>query len=228
MGHLTKAEVDTLWDYQRRTGARSVKFGAGPSTWGYNPLTNACSSQGTFRFSPGAQMGASGLKPTAALSAAGLYRCPGAQSAPQTTCPLFGNTRPRGLFPACTPTPVFEDAAGVVGAAVKYADGRESLAFTTECAAWASPCFALAHYVLPWMLRDIIPGERRALLSVQVRGPRAPRPPSLLPAPRRRAARLQHHWPALSHASHAANKNTLAPIADGRLFPVQLPGRQRP
>lgn len=34
MGHLNAAEVQTLWDFQRRTGARAVKFGVYPSVSG--------------------------------------------------------------------------------------------------------------------------------------------------------------------------------------------------
>lgn len=49
-----------------------------------------------------------------------------------------------------------------------YADGRESLAFMIDCAAWSPSCLVLGHTALSWLLRDIIPGQRQALLSVQV------------------------------------------------------------
>ena len=51
---------------------------------------------------------------------------------------------------------------------VKYGDGRESLAFTFDCAGWSGSCLVLGHLSVAWLLRDIIPGERRALLSIQV------------------------------------------------------------
>jgi hypothetical protein len=76
-----------------------------------------------------------------------------------------------GLHPGCTSTPVLDFDGGVytAGVLVKYADGRESLAFTFDCASWTPTCLLLGHFSLTWMLRDIVPGERQALLSPQVR-----------------------------------------------------------
>lgn len=53
------------------------------------------------------------------------------------------------------------------GLITTYADGRETMAFLFDCAVWSPSCLLLAHTSLAWLLRDIIPGSRRALLSVQ-------------------------------------------------------------
>lgn len=56
----------------------------------------------------------------------------------------------------------------VGGAVVKYDDGRESMAFMLDCSAWLTSCLVLGHLSVSWMLRDIVPGDRQALLTVQV------------------------------------------------------------
>lgn len=52
MGHLTRSEVDTLWDFQRRAGARSVKFGAWPTVSELQlrspAAAGSCSSRAVF------------------------------------------------------------------------------------------------------------------------------------------------------------------------------------
>ena len=63
----------------------------------------------------------------------------------------------------------FDGGVYTAGVLVNYADGRESLAFTFDCASWTPSCLLLGHFSLTWMLRDILPGERQALLSPQVR-----------------------------------------------------------
>jgi len=42
------------------------------------------------------------------------------------------------------------------------------MAFVFDCASWSSSCMVIAHLATTWMLQNIIPGERRALLSVQM------------------------------------------------------------
>jgi hypothetical protein len=80
-----------------------------------------------------------------------------------------------GLHPACTPTPILQfapqqpDAAPqVAGALIKYQDGRESLAFVFDCSSYSTTCLLLGHMSLGWMLQGLVPGERRALLTVQL------------------------------------------------------------
>lgn len=41
---LNRTEVLTIWDYQRRTGARMLKFAAWPTNIGYTPNLGACNS----------------------------------------------------------------------------------------------------------------------------------------------------------------------------------------
>ena len=171
-GHMLRAEVELLWDFQRRTGARVVKFAAWPSTIGFAPNLAGCSSDNsTARFSAGvtsATLGVSALRPTAALSLAGLYRCPGAKAQVLPTCGLFAaDFSASGLTPACTPTPLLETPAGVVAATVKHADGRELMAFTFDCADWSTACAAVAHLAIGWAFQDIVPGARLAALTVQ-------------------------------------------------------------
>jgi hypothetical protein len=38
-----------------------------------------------------------------------------------------------------------------------------------QCAAWNPNCLLLAHLAVSWVTKNIIPGQRRALLSTQVR-----------------------------------------------------------
>lgn len=35
-----------------------------------------------------------------------------------------------------------------------------------DCAAWSTTCMALAHVAVAWAMQDVIPGERRALLTM--------------------------------------------------------------
>jgi hypothetical protein len=76
-----------------------------------------------------------------------------------------------GLHPNCISTPVldFDGGAYTGGVLINYGDGRESLAFIFDCASRSPTCLLLGHFSLTWMLRDIVPGERLALLSPQVR-----------------------------------------------------------
>jgi hypothetical protein len=120
MGQLNSTDVNVIWDYQRRTGARSVKFGAWSSNVGWNPNSAACAADDVpFTFTAQAPFGISGIRPGATLSGAGLYRCPGQKPA-NTLCGIwaadFTNT---GLTPACTATSILEAPSGVVGTLVK-------------------------------------------------------------------------------------------------------------
>jgi hypothetical protein len=42
------------------------------------------------------------------------------------------------------------------------------MSFMHGCAAWSSSCLLLGHMALAWLTQNIIPGERAALLTVQV------------------------------------------------------------
>jgi len=99
-GTLTQAEVETLWSYQRKTGARAVKFGGWSTNFGFNPDLAACGSPDQpMVFTANTPLGISGIKSTARLSSEGLYRwvacvvcsrflCAGAfQMEPQPTQP---------------------------------------------------------------------------------------------------------------------------------------------
>jgi hypothetical protein len=75
-GQLQKAEVETLWAYQRATGARSVKFGGWATNFGFDPDVASCTSaDDALTLSPATPFGISGIKPGAKISGAGLYRC---------------------------------------------------------------------------------------------------------------------------------------------------------
>ncbi len=209
MGHLTKAEVETIWSFQRKTGARSVKFAAWPTNIGFNPNYAGCSSDATtMRWAAAAPTGVSGVRLATTLSSSGLYRCVALDARRRTASPLTdlftsgpapnsyppthpNRTTPRcpgvaatplavcsmwaadfadtGLHPPCTPTPILTTDQGVVGATIKYGDGRESMAFVFDCATWSTACAVVSHLAAAWMLQNIVPGERRALLAVQVR-----------------------------------------------------------
>jgi hypothetical protein len=45
---------------------------------------------------------------------------------------------------------------------------REELVFTLACAYWQISCMVLSHFSISWLMHDIIPGQRRALMAVQV------------------------------------------------------------
>jgi hypothetical protein len=121
MGQLNSTEVNVIWDYQRRTGARSVKFGAWSSNVGWNPNYAACASDDvSFAFTAQAPFGISGIRPGATLSGSGLYRCPGQKPA-NTICGIYAadfNTT-AGIAPGCTATSILEAPGGVVGTLVK-------------------------------------------------------------------------------------------------------------
>jgi hypothetical protein len=177
MGTLTAAQIEQLWAYQRATGARSVKFGAWPTNVGVNVDVTACSSADTpMRFTAAMPLGASGVKRTAPLSSLGLWRCPGVAAAPLPTCSMWAaDFAATGMHPACKATPVLEFAPAdggaathAAGALVAYADGRESLAFFFECGAWSTSCLVLGHAALSYLVRGLIPGERRALVTPHV------------------------------------------------------------
>lgn len=173
LGHLNRAEVNVIWDYQNKTGARSVKFAAWPTNIGYNPDYLACGSgDATMTLTAAAPLGISGVRPGIQLSASGLWRCPGAKpaagAAPLATCSMWAaDFLNDGMHPACNATSILEFENGVAGALVKYGDGRESMAFVFDCATWSTACGVISHLSLAWMMQDIIPGERSALLTVQ-------------------------------------------------------------
>ena len=71
---LTKDEVDTLWDYQRRTGARSAVWGAWLPSFGYAIVPGTCNDADVgLQFTPDAPLGGTGIPQDAAMSKAGLW-----------------------------------------------------------------------------------------------------------------------------------------------------------
>jgi hypothetical protein len=103
------------------------------------------------------------------LAAPTRRRCPFAKASATGSCPICAaDFAGDCLNPSCTATPVLDFAGGATagGALVKYADGRESLAFIFDCAAFSPTCMVLGHLSLSWLLHDIIPGQRDVLLTV--------------------------------------------------------------
>ena len=97
------SQVKDLWRYQKRTGARVVKFNAWPATIGLQPDETACSaSAAAMRAAP--ELRVESAKP---LDASGLYRCPGVAGELLSTCSLFAaNFGSKGIAAACSVTPV--------------------------------------------------------------------------------------------------------------------------
>ncbi|KAI8474659.1 MAG: hypothetical protein J3K34DRAFT_465487 [Monoraphidium minutum] len=185
MGHLTRAEVEAVWAFQRRAGARSVKWGAWPSNVGFVPDVAACSSApAPMALLRAAPLTISGIKRAARLDAGGLYRraaaaaaaaalclgCPGLAEQPLGACGMWAaDFSDIGIIQGCSAVPVMNISATHVGAAlVTYEDGRESLAFMHDCGGWSTSCLALGHLAAGWLLQGALPGLRQALLSVQM------------------------------------------------------------
>ncbi|KAI8465295.1 MAG: hypothetical protein J3K34DRAFT_461466 [Monoraphidium minutum] len=167
-GLMTKDEVDALWDFQRRSGARAVKWNAFQTGVGYTYAGGCSSGPGEMEVSAGAAaLGVSGVRPGARLDFNGIWRCP-SQPNVDAICPMWGPGFENGVYPACTVTPAVRvPGGGAVAALVNYADGRESLAFMHGCAAWSSACMLLGHFSVAWAFQHVIPGSRAALLTVQ-------------------------------------------------------------
>jgi len=99
----------------------------------------------------------------------------------------------------------------VGGALVNYADGRESLAFLFDCASWSTSWLVLGHLSLSWVLRDLVPGERRPLLTVQVRLVLAVGCGVVLPLMKSRVRDRSFSVPKPSSTCNLPNKPTTAP-----------------
>ncbi|KIY97912.1 hypothetical protein MNEG_10048 [Monoraphidium neglectum] len=172
IGVLNKSDVLTLWDFQLRTGARSARFGVWPGSIGFAANLASCNAEDrpmTFSAAATTVIGASGINPSATLGNEGLWRCPFAKASATGSCPICAaDFAGDCLNPSCTATQVLDFAGGATagGALVKYADGRESLAFIFDCAAFSPTCMVLGHLSLSWLLHDIIPGQRDVLLTV--------------------------------------------------------------
>jgi hypothetical protein len=75
LGDLNQAEVETLWDFQRRAGARSLKFRAWPLNVGFNTNTDACVTNDLpWRLTDAAPLNGTGIDGAAPLSGSGLWR----------------------------------------------------------------------------------------------------------------------------------------------------------
>ena len=124
IGDLTAAEVEALWDYQRRTGARSARWAAWPSTVGFAPNQAACAANAqALRFTAAAPLAGSGVPPDAALSSSGLYKCPGDAAQPLAVCGIWANDfAGTGIITPCTAKPILTtEPAPQYGAAWKDA-----------------------------------------------------------------------------------------------------------
>jgi len=128
-------------------------------------------------FTPAMPLGVSGVKRDAAITADLLYRCPTPANFTQDKiCILWSdafNTQP------CNITSVLEmpatPALGAdyavktsVGVQVDHGDGRQSMAIFMDCAPWQPSCMVIGHVIISWLAHDIIPGQRRAMLSTHV------------------------------------------------------------
>ncbi|KAI8471158.1 MAG: hypothetical protein J3K34DRAFT_520782 [Monoraphidium minutum] len=184
-GLLSAAQLSDLQDYQRRTGARVLKFDAAPEAFGM--AAAPCGSDDvTLRFTPATPFGVSGVRPGAALPARGLRRCPGSEAAAPNNlcCARPAAPAPRRCAP-CRPAVVLRAGAppggaanaaaaaalsgsGAAGAVAAYADGRQAMAFALRCSSESAACLVLAHLGLAWVMQGLIPGARKAVFSLQV------------------------------------------------------------
>lgn len=190
---LTPQQIRDLRGYQRRTGARALKFGAPPAAAGL-PVAECSRGDALMRLLPKAPVGVSGVREGAELSAAGVQRCPATYDAGTGQCCTSGPQ----TCSACTPTPILAvsprpppppgaaaangtaangtAANGTAPAGPSYiggvllgsGGGRQSMLFFLECDGGSVACYALGHLGLAWAMQNIIPGERRAALSLQV------------------------------------------------------------
>ncbi|KIY94982.1 hypothetical protein MNEG_12979 [Monoraphidium neglectum] len=71
MSLLTPAEIGVLWDYQAKTGARSVKYGAPAPTIGFG-AASAPGAFSLFYWTAQAPFGTSGVLAAAVLIANGF------------------------------------------------------------------------------------------------------------------------------------------------------------
>jgi hypothetical protein len=125
--------------------------------------------------------------PWSDLPCCNLPRCPAIIPQASSVCYMFANDfATTGINAPCNSTVVMTyDPAPELGpvhsvptmaaAIVTFnADTpdlrREELVFTLACAYWQISCMVLSHFSLSWLLHDIIPGQRRALMAVQVSG----------------------------------------------------------
>jgi hypothetical protein len=73
---MTKAEIDILWDFARRTGARSLHVNIWLGTVGYGAFGPCAADEGSaFSFTAATPVGVSGINlGSAKLNYAGIYR----------------------------------------------------------------------------------------------------------------------------------------------------------
>ncbi|KAI8465146.1 MAG: hypothetical protein J3K34DRAFT_525626 [Monoraphidium minutum] len=179
---VSNRQMDAIKAYQVATGARMLKWGVWGQDLGYAGVAFKECSEGlqAVELLPGAPLGLSGVNPKAPLATEEMYRCPGIEGAPaRQTC-----VYPKAGPPACSP--LAEDpvpflrlapnaslgapyaAPTVGGALLKYADGRRVMGITFDCSEAYIACWPLGHLGVSWVMQDLIPGQRRALLSLQV------------------------------------------------------------
>lgn len=115
------------------------------------------------------------------LEATATYRCCAKASGHASICAACGPaailraSRPAASARRAAATTNRAAPAAAAGVLVSYGDGRQAVAFFLQCSSCFTPCYALAHLGLAWVLQNIIPGSRRALLSLHVREPHGSR-----------------------------------------------------
>lgn len=176
MGLLAPQALSDLQDYQQRTGVRALKFGALAASYGMTAA--ACSStDAPLALTVDAPLGVSGVRRKAALAAPGIQRCPGLETSALGQCcsqasggaaQSCGVCRVSPVLRAADPTASPSAGALAAGIVAEAGDGRQAMAFFLQCSDESAACYALAHLGLAWAMQDIVPGERRALLSLQV------------------------------------------------------------
>jgi hypothetical protein len=204
-GLLTAAQLGDLRDYRRATGARTLKFDAAPASLGLAEAPCA-DGDGQLRFTTSTPFGISGVRPDASVGARGLRRCPGLETSTTGQCCAQPSG---GAAPACSPcrvAPVLRvlqpngapfAPQQAPGALAMYDDGRQALAFMLHCSDEYAACLVLAHLGVAWALQNIIPGERRALMSLQARRAGLGRVAGAAPEP----AAIEPLWPLPSRAA---------------------------
>lgn len=78
IGSLSQAQIRELQDFQRRSGARALKFGAPPASLGMQAGACAAGKETeAMRFTSSTPYGVSGVRPDAVLSFQDIWRCGG-------------------------------------------------------------------------------------------------------------------------------------------------------
>lgn len=141
------------------------------------PVNTATTAAQNLTFTAAMPLGVSGVRRGAVLQMEGVYREPARSPARSSTkCGPFGTG---GSKLDCTIKAVAHMAPStalggayvnrtIVGVQATYSSGLQDLVFGIDLTSWQAACWVLAHACLSWVMHDIIPGQRRTLLSTQV------------------------------------------------------------